>query len=147
VSDYHEVAPRLWMGAAPDSKRPYSEFDAIVLCAGEVQPTFVRFQGTIIRAPFVDSGAPTATERKIAIRAAREVAKRLRRGQSVLVTCAMGLNRSGLVCGLALKMVSPYHVSEIIDRIRKARGKRALSNPAFERFLRGFSSKKSRQLR
>jgi len=144
VSDYNEVAPRLWMGGAPDSKRPYSEFDTIVLCAGEAQPTFVRFQGTIIRAPFVDTGAPTQAERRIAIRAAREVAKRLRRGQSVLVTCAQGLNRSGLVCGLALKMASSYHVTEIIDRIRKARGKWALSNPAFERFLRGFSAKSSK---
>jgi protein-tyrosine phosphatase len=129
------------MGAAPDPTRPYPEFDVIVLCAEEVQPTFQRFKGTVIRAPFDDSPYPTAKERKIAIRAAREVAKRLRKGQRVLVTCAQGLNRSGLVVGIALKMAARMHVNEIIERIRKARGDWALSNPAFERFLRGFSAK------
>ncbi len=144
MPNYDRVAPQLWMGGAPDPARPYPEFDVIVLCAREEQPTFRRFKGTVIRAPFADSPYPTAVERRIAIRAAREVAKRLRKGQRVLVTCAMGWNRSGLVVGLALKMASRRHVNEIIERIRKARGPNALSNPAFERFLRGFSGKRRR---
>lgn len=142
----NEVTPRLWQGAAPDPIKPYPEFDAIVLCANEVQPKFQRFKGDVIRAPFVDSPYPTAKERRTAIRVAREVGKRLRKGQKVLVTCAAGLNRSGLVVGLALKMRSRMHVNEIIKRIRKARGPLALSNPAFERFLRGFGGRKNRAL-
>lgn len=140
--NYDKVAPRLWVGSAPDPTKPYPEFDAIVLAAEEFQPTFENFKGTVIRAPFDDTAYPTAKERKIAIRAAREVAKRLRKGQRVLVTCVMGLNRSALVAGLALKMASKLTTEEIIARIRKARGPLALSNKAFERFLRGFSGQR-----
>lgn len=147
MPNYDRVAPRLWMGAAPDPNREYSEFDVIVLCAGEVQPTFRAFKGTVIRAPYSDSQRPTVTERKIAIRAAREVSKRLRKGHRVLVTCVMGWNRSGLVCALALKMASRYQVDEIINRIRKARGSDALSNQAFERIVRGFGAKGRASLR
>lgn len=126
------------MGSVPDPTKAYTEFSAIVLCAQEFQPRFRRFKGTVIRAPFADTKYPTAKERRIAIRSAREVAKRLKKGQRVLVTCAMGLNRSGLVTGLALRMASRMHPTEIIRRIREARGEYALSNPAFERIVRGF---------
>jgi len=121
---------------------PYPDFDTIVLCAREHQPVFKRYKKSVIRAPFADTPYPTATERRIAIRAAREVAKRLRKGQRVLVTCQMGWNRSALVAGLALKMATKMHTEEIIRRIREARGEDALSNPAFVRFLRGFASRK-----
>jgi len=140
-----EVTPRLWQGAAPDPLKSYDGFDVLVLCAREVQPRFRRFKGTVIRAPFVDTPYPTDVERKIAIRAAREVAKRLRKGQKVLVTCAAGLNRSGLVVALALRMATQMHPEEIIRRIRAARGERALSNPAFERIVRGFGSRISKR--
>jgi protein-tyrosine phosphatase len=137
------VAPRLWQGAAPDPAKPYTEFDVIVLCAQEVQPRFARFKGTVIRAPFADTPYPTSKERKIAIRAAREVVKHLRKHRRVLVTCAQGWNRSGLVVGLTLRMATNWHPEEIVRRIRAARGEFALSNPAFERIVRGFSRTRS----
>lgn len=141
MSNYDRVAPRLWQGAAPDPTRPYTEFDVIVLCAKEYQPRFERFRGTLLRAGFDDTRYPTMMERKIAIRAARQVAKRLRKGQRVLVTCAMGWNRSGLVTGLSLRMATTMHPEEIIRRIRAARGDDALSNASFERIIRGFAQK------
>lgn len=143
----NRVAPRLWQGAAPTPDLPHAEFDVIVLCAQEYQPfRFPAFKGTVIRAPFDDSLQPTAKERKIAIRAAREVAKRLRKGQRVLVTCMMGRNRSGLVVGLALRMSTRWSADEIVVRIRKARGEDALSNQSFERIVRGFSARTARDI-
>lgn len=140
-NNYDRVAPRLWQGAAPDPTKPYPEFDVIVLCAQEVQPRFARFKGSLIRAPFADTPYPTEKERKIAIRAARLVAKHLGKKRRVLVTCAMGWNRSGLVNALALRMATRAHPEEIIRRIRAARGEHALMNPAFERIVRGFSQR------
>jgi protein-tyrosine phosphatase len=139
--DYNQVASRLYQGGAVDSAQPYSQFDAIVLCAQEHQPRLRRFKGVTIRAPFADTAYPTATERRIAIRAAREVAKRLHSGETVLVACWAGLNRSGLVVGLALRMATRRHPESIIRAIRNARSEKALSNPAFERIVRGFSAK------
>lgn len=139
---YDRVAPRLWQGAAPDPTKVYPEFDVIILAAHEFQPRMPRFRGTLIRAPFDDTQRPTATERRIAIRAAREVAKRLRKHERVLVTCQMGWNRSGLVVGLALRMVSRLSGDEIVERIRKARGPDALSNRSFERIVRGFDGRR-----
>lgn len=138
------IAPRLYMGSAPDPTKAHSEFDVIVLSASEYQPhRFPKFKGTVIRAPFDDTLRVSADERRVAIRAAREVAKRLKKGQRVLVTCQMGLNCSGLVAGLALKMASRLSNDEIIGRIRAARGEWALSNYSFERFLRGFGARKA----
>lgn len=142
-SNYDLVAPRLWQGSAPDPTKPYPEFDVIVLAAKEAQPMLQKFRGRVIRAPFSDARYPTETERRIAIRAARVVAKELKKGNKVLVTCAQGLNRSGLIVGLALRMASKYDVEEIIRRIRAARGNWALTNPSFERFLRGFGARKT----
>ena len=145
MENYDRVAPRLYQGGAPDPSKPYSEFDAIFLCAAEYQPPrFPKFKGTIIRCGFKDTLQPTAHERRIAIRAAREVAKRLGKGQTVLVTCYSGWNRSGLVVGLALRMATRLSADEIIQRIRKARGDSALSNPSFERIVRGFNARRGR---
>ena len=138
MTGYDRVAPRLWQGAAPDPAQAYAGFDVLVLCAKQFQPLMPKFKGLLIRAPFDDTPRPGATERRIAIRAAREVAKSLRAGRNVLVTCQAGWNRSGLVVGLSLRMAARFPVDEIVSRIRRARGPHALSNEAFERILRGF---------
>lgn len=137
----NEVTPRLWMGATPDPTAPHAKFDAIILCAKEIQPVMRKFKGTVIRAPFREAPYPTARERKIAIRAAREVVKRLRKGQTVLVTCGEGLNRSGLVVGLSLRMATKKSPGEIIHLIRRARGEWALRNDSFLRIICGFASR------
>lgn len=139
----NEVTPRLWMGAAPDPTELYSRFDAIVMCAQEIQPVMRKFKGTVLRAPFHGDPYPMARERKIAIRAAREVVKRLQKGQKVLVTCSDGLERSGLVTGITLRMATKKQPGEIIYLIRKARGDWALRNPSFARIICGFARKGS----
>lgn len=62
---------------------------------------------------------------------ARDVLYRLERGKKVLVTCAMGLNRSGLISATALVEGGLATPSEAIGLVRSARGPMALSNPAF----------------
>jgi protein-tyrosine phosphatase len=141
----NRVTRQLWIGAAPRPGRPYPGIDVIVLCAREHQPVLSGFPGLVIRAPFADRDIPTPQDRKTAIRAAREVSRRLRKGQRVLVTCVKGWNRSGLVVGLTLKMMGRgLRADQIIQAIRQARGESALSNPAFVRILRGFGEGRGR---
>jgi hypothetical protein len=63
-----------------------------------------------------------------------QVASMVRAGDRVVVNCAAGLNRSGLVVGRALIAVG-HQPAEAIELIRAARGPRALFNRTFERFL------------
>ena len=136
--DMSEVAPGLYVG----SKTPpghHEGIDTIVLAAMEYQPPTHLFPGTeVIHAPLDD--APTRPMRKdeidIAIKAADRVARRLRAGRRVLCSCQMGLNRSSLVAALAMRDVYGMSADEIVDRIRRARGTWALSNPNFEKLLR-----------
>lgn len=52
----------------------------------------------------------------------------------VLVACAMGLNRSGLVTALALRRAG-YDPKSAVEKVRAARGPDALSNARFERMV------------
>jgi protein-tyrosine phosphatase len=126
-----KITPRLSIGAAVDPANSYDRFDVIVLCAASYQPGLPRFAGEIIRAPFADSARLGSEQRRLMFMAAHKVARHLRRGHRVLVTCRSGLNRSALVAGLALKITTGWPIERIIARIHKARGQRALSNSTF----------------
>jgi protein-tyrosine phosphatase len=107
----------------------------IVLCADELQPKLPNFRGAVVYAGFEDSPHFTRREQGVACEAAHIVAQELRSGGSVLVTCHMGWNRSGLVAALATKMETSLPVQVIISLVRAARGEDALSNQRFVRFL------------
>ena len=135
---FDEVAPNLFVGSAP-SPGAQAGFHVLVLAAEEYQPHASRFPGVeVIQAPFDDapSWAMTAQEVAVAVGAARQVARHLRAGHRVLVTCALGLNRSALIAGLAMHEVYGMHPDDIVVRLRRARGPWALSNPNFESLLR-----------
>lgn len=68
------------------------------------------------------------------VRAARTVAERVTAGRRVLVHCAAGLNRSGVVSARAL-MFMGHPVADAIARVRAARVPYALSNPDFVEWL------------
>jgi len=132
------VVPGLFMGSAPQPGR-YRWLGALVLCAKEFQPESAYFPGlTVLRAPLDDD--PTRSvplqEAQIAKSVGRTVARYLSAGQPVLVTCRMGWNRSGLVIGMALHAAYGMNADEIVGRIRRARGSRALSNPRFIELLK-----------
>jgi hypothetical protein len=62
------------------------------------------------------------------------VASMVDRGDRVVVNCAAGLNRSGLIVGRALIALG-HEPADAISLIRAARGPRALFNRTFEAFL------------
>lgn len=138
MSAASEVAPRLFVGSKPPPGR-HDGVDAIVLAANEYQPPAHLFPGVeVLHAPFDDAPNRSMDEDEIetAMKAAGRVARRLRAGRRVLVTCAMGLNRSGLIAAIAMHDVYGMNADEIVTRLRRARGRRALSNPHFEKLLR-----------
>ena len=66
---------------------------------------------------------------------ARTISRYLHTGQRVLVTCAMGLNRSALVAGLAMQRAFDMSTEDVVGQIRATRSALALSNPGFVRLL------------
>lgn len=139
-----QILEGLFQGSAPPQglELRRAGFDAVVLCAEEVQPPDAAFPGVeVLRAPLDDGSLPTA-ELAIAVAAAEDVAKRVRAGRKVLVTCAQGRNRSGLVTALAimrLRGMTGDQAVRIVRMRRKSPFGPALSNEAFARKLREIS--------
>jgi len=108
-------------------------FDVLVLCAQEFQPDEGRFPGLqVIHVPF-DDDPTTLPDRSVlrgVVEAGQHVANALSEDKKVLVTCWMGLNRSGLVSALALHLLLDLPGREIVRMIRSKRHG-ALSNPIF----------------
>jgi protein-tyrosine phosphatase len=132
----HEIIPGLWQGArlSPGSY----DFNVIVFGANEWQPKANKFPGsTLIYAGLSDVPKPTAKSMKEAVAAATAVAAAYEEGKTIIVTCGQGYNRSGLVTALALRMLG-YESEEAIALIRKNRGRSALRNKAFLKFVRAF---------
>lgn len=131
------IANKLWVGSMPPFDRDLPEIDTLVLCAHELQPEQLAFTRQLIRVRLPDSALTTEQLRQ-ALLAGRAVAQALTAGRRVLVTCLAGLNRSALVAGLGLGLVTRMTPDEIIARIRKGRGEHALSNPHFRDYLTRF---------
>lgn len=130
VLDASNIARRLWVGAAPPVDRSMPEFDLLVMCAREVQPSEIAFRGTVLRCPLNDA-VLAPRELSHALMTGRSVAGALQRGRRVLVTCAAGRNRSALVAGLALGIATTMPPQEIVSLIRQRRSPDCLSNPYF----------------
>lgn len=138
--DATRIAPYLYQGSAPPEGSAVRDggFDILMLCAEEHQPSGSRFPGVhVVHAPLDDGFLPPDEWRR-ARRAGAVVARAVRSGYRVLVTCAMGRNRSGLVVALALidMGVAPENVIARIQRKRDG----ALTNPHFVRALRRVDS-------
>jgi len=136
------VLGELWVGSAPPiGARTARIFDCLILAAAEYQPDPGCFGGMDVHGlSLYDDGEPMSTaEMAASVRAAGKVVAWLSRGKRVLVTCHMGLNRSGLVAALAM-CCGPGRVSveDSIAAMRKARGPRALSNRQFVAFLKAY---------
>jgi len=125
------VAKNLIQGSAPSPLQKISKTaDVLVLCASQYQPPACLFPGVrVVRAGIRDD-VPTQKEIEIAMLAAYVVAQELHRGKRCLVTCMAGLNRSGLVSGLALRYLG-WSGRDASRAVRAARGQHALSNPWF----------------
>jgi hypothetical protein len=134
---------RLYMGSIPP-KGPLVEragFTHLVLCAEEYQPRSTEFSPglKVLHVPMRDDGQPLAAnaERQIE-HAAAAVADYIVRGARVLVTCAAGRNRSGIICAFTLARatrISPWRAGLRIRGLRVTPdGAPAMTNPAFNAF-------------
>jgi protein-tyrosine phosphatase len=135
------IVEGLWVGAAPPPGDYSDEFDVIVFTADEYQPSRSLFPKVRVRHfPYDDSTRPTDHDLMTAWTAAEAVARDMRRGRRVLVTCRMGRNRSAFVAALALHLVTGAPGEETLNLVRSRRtdavGVQALSNSAFRQFLR-----------
>jgi len=136
-----QIYPGLWQGAYPPEGGYLASggFRVLVLCAREIQPRATTFPGLeVVYAPNDDDyDRPiTMDETRIAINAAKRVARAIQMGKPTLVTCAMGWNRSGLVNAFALHLLTDKSGPECIAHIQSCRRK-SLTNPSFLQVLEG----------
>ncbi len=128
--DASNVSRRLWVGSAPPFDRDLPDFGALVLCAEEIQPERLAFTGRVIRCPIPDARLSNQDLARV-VMASRHVASELTSGRRVLVTCAMGVNRSALVASLALARITRMTPEQLIGLMRARRATNCLSNPHF----------------
>jgi protein-tyrosine phosphatase len=113
--------------------------DVIVLCAEEHQAR--RLQAPhgkrIVRLGFDDDiYRPIPPEAGQIFHAhAKELGRAAIGGHKILITCAMGLNRSGLITALTLMHGYRMRPSDAIKLIRGRRSSECLCNPMFEQWL------------
>lgn len=148
--DAHKIDTNLWQGSVPAPSIRASEFKLLVLTAREHQDLSFSCgpEITVLRAPNDDHSAyPFTREKlKVALEAARQVVTAIQQGLPCLVTCAAGMNRSGLVSALTLHLLHGWSGDQCIRRVRKRRGYgrggyRPLSNPDFTAALRRLPAK------
>lgn len=133
--DATQIRGNLYQGGEPPTGPALCKagFDVLVLCASQVQPEGWRLPGLrVIRIP-LDDVPVLLTKRQLRdVRlAAQTIAGFLEHGNKVLVTCQLGLNRSGLVVADTLLRTTSMSPVQVIKLIRSKRGPHALSNPAF----------------
>ena len=139
--DITPLYTRILLGSAPRTGAELARtgVSVLVLCAKEYQPRSDQFPGVpfVLHAPMTDDDDPRNFD--LAMVAAERVVRDWRRGQTVLITCLMGRNRSALVAALALFFITGLPMRDVIDHIRSLRkdpgGGVALTNPAFVQFL------------
>jgi protein-tyrosine phosphatase len=141
--DAGEIIHGLWQGSAPPHGAILSNsgYDMVVLCALEFQPPAEAFPGVhVLRAPLVDV-ADIVDDATLLARVrpvVDDVVRAVRTGHPALVTCYMGLNRSGFIAGLALHELSGWTGDACVRRIRDVRGPYALSNSQFRRIVTSY---------
>ncbi len=132
INDYNEIYPRIWVGSHQGSRDDTDQFDLIVHCAAGLLP-HPKHKVKSYHDGFHDDEINEMAEFKIRCNA-ELVLREWKAGKTVLVTCAAGLNRSGVVAAYALCLLGILP-EFAIDKIRRARGRGAVSNESFEQFL------------
>lgn len=112
-------------------------FHVLVLCADDVQPPDENFPGLrVIRAPGIDIENESVMQECLPgwISASQEVVAELNSEKRVLITCWAGLNRSGMVTALALRMLTGWSGQRCVEAVQRRR-KYALDNDVFASYL------------
>ena len=126
-----EIEPGLWFGGAPEPRAPEG-FDFIV----NLVAPWARYDPNGIECVnvTVEDGEVTAEVAKQFGDLAHEVNRRRDLGQTILVHCQVGLNRSATVVALAL-MLRGMKAEDAIRLLREKRHRLVICNPHFERWL------------
>lgn len=125
--DIVKVCEHLYFGAMPPNGSDLSSVCAgahVFVCMGEIgDPQNLRFEGaSCTHVPVFDNDLPLHPMQRVSfMNTAEQVAERLKKGMNTIVMCRAGMNRSALVCALALKMMGS-DPEEIIGQLRKVRG-------------------------
>lgn len=139
AAPWDEVVPGLWQGGHDVRSQSATacvvgdEFDLVVSLA--TRRGYGPADGVEhVVERLADAGVDAATAERLDGLAAT-VSEAVDGGRRVLVRCSGGLNRSGLVVGLAL-LRSGRTPAEALALVRAARGPWALTNPGFVAHLR-----------
>jgi len=131
VPVFTEVEPGLWFGGAPEPRAPEG-FDFIV----NLVAVWARYDPNGIECVnvTVEDGEVTAEVAKQFGDLAHEVNRRRDLGQTILVHCQVGLNRSATVVALTL-MLRGMKAEDAIRLLREKRHRLVICNPHFEGWL------------
>jgi protein-tyrosine phosphatase len=148
-TDFDQLFPGLFQGSYPKlNKELMQQFDTVVYCAVEKQPKPAEIKTVpsgkhVIGVPLDDDPYQPITREQAAdlIKVARQLAAQVRAGKRVLITCMMGMNRSGLMSALTLMLSTGCTGSDAAITVSSKRrpmadGTRALFNPMFARFIK-----------
>lgn len=138
VINANEILPNLWIGSEPYlPAEVYKDFDTIVFSAKgiDVRPYFKKFSDKKILQTALEDRLylPEGTFIK-AEQMAYWVADEVFAGRKVLVTCAAGLNRSGLITALALRLITGKSGVECVKEVQEKRFG-ALNNETFAKYV------------
>jgi hypothetical protein len=133
VNGFDEVVPGLFQADTTYTPLELFEvgFDAVFDLCGWPRGGDVRHRPYVF---FQIDDVPRIADPEAIDDLALSVAALVRGGSKVVVNCAAGLNRSGLVVGRALIELG-YPAAIAIELVRAARGPWALSNLEFARWL------------
>ncbi len=146
--EYSEIAQGLSMGSRPSVglMARLHGFDIVVFTAKEYQPPVEWYPGTrVARITLNDAELPTKHALE-AVHLATHLARAIRRGEKVLVTCNQGRNRSGLIAALTLAKLtgcSGLKASLVVKSKRNSPYGEALTNHDFIRALSAVREKKN----
>lgn len=142
-----QITPYLFQGSFADAKQSgwgYRDHDVVVFCAQELQPDphAVPPNKTRIRIPFDDTHEVFKIPMRDILKVAEVCAHAINHQRRVLSTCALGLNRSGLVS--ALTLISAYGLSpkDAVELVRQKRP-HALRNTTFVQLVYASAMKKT----
>lgn len=137
--DAHEIIPGVWQGAEPPAGWALSEagFEILVLAAREAQWSADEFPGLIVyRVPLDDEVRPfSATELQRIEEIVEQVAMHAAVGRKTLISCVMGINRSGFITARVIQKLTGSSAGQAIAQVKRRRKPVALTNPAFVRTL------------
>lgn len=134
TEEWHEIVPGLYQGGSDRS--PSSDLFTVVLSVGHIR--FNEDCETGLREfidPMSDTEDPKYDPYAGVRRWALDVARWVEDGETVLVRCNAGWNRSGVIVVRAMLEMG-WSVNDALQHVRRTRSPHALCNSRFEAWLR-----------